>query len=72
SRLLVCPGIGLGHLPPLPYTKKIFKMLGSHYPMRLGHVLFVNAGPGMMLCWRVLAPLLQKRTKKKMRFVPSS
>lgn len=65
-------GMGLSHMPPLAYTKRMFKMLSHHYPMRLGNVIFTNVGPSVMLCWRVVSPLLQARTKDKMLFVPSS
>ncbi|CAN0191654.1 unnamed protein product [Pylaiella littoralis] len=67
-----CQGMGLKQLPPVAYMKKMFKLLSHHYPMRLGHVLFTNVGPSVMLCWRVVSPLLQARTKAKMHFIPST
>lgn len=65
-------GMGLKQLPPVAYMKKMFKLLSHHYPMRLGHVLFTNVGPSVMLCWRVVSPLLQARTKAKMHLIPST
>lgn len=65
-------GMGLSHMPPLAYIKAMFKMLSHHYPMRLGNVLFTNVGPSVMLCWRVVSPLLQKRTTDKMLLIPST
>lgn len=64
--------MGLSHLPPIAYIKTIFKMLSRQYPMRLGNVLFTNVGPSVMLCWTVVSPLLQSRTKDKMLFIPST
>lgn len=65
-------GMGLANLPSISYIKEIFRMLGHHYPMRLGDVLFFNVGPSVMLCWRMVSPLLPQRTKDKMIFVPPS
>lgn len=65
-------GMGLKQLPPVAYMKKMFKLLSHHYPMRLGHVLFTNVGPSVMLCWKVVSPLLQARTKAKMHLIPST
>ncbi|CAM9677531.1 unnamed protein product, partial [Choristocarpus tenellus] len=67
----VASGLGLHKLPPIKYIKLIFTLLTQHYPMRLGAVLFANAGHGMMLCWKFLSPLVSLRTKKKMRFIPT-
>ncbi|CAM9712566.1 unnamed protein product [Ectocarpus sp. 13 AM-2016] len=67
-----CEGMGLKQLPPVTYMKKMFKLLSHHYPMRLGHVLFTNVGPSVMLCWKVVSPLLQARTKAKMHLIPST
>lgn len=64
--------MGLKQLPPVAYMKKMFKLLSHHYPMRLGHVLFTNVGPSVMLCWKVVSPLLQARTKAKMHLIPST
>eukprot|EP00903_Cladosiphon_okamuranus_P010915 g10310.t1 len=67
-----CEGMGLKQLPPVAYMKKMFELLGHHYPMRLGHVLFTNVSPSVMLCWKVVSPLLQARTKAKMHLIPST
>lgn len=65
-------GMGLKQMPPVAHVKKMFKLLSHHYPMRLGHVLFTNVGPSVMLCWKVVSPLLQARTKAKMHLIPST
>ncbi|CAM9191515.1 unnamed protein product [Discosporangium mesarthrocarpum] len=67
-----CQGMGLHNLPPLSYIKCMFSLLMNHYPMRIGVVLFANTGHSVMLCWRLLSPLIHARTKKKMRFIPHS
>ncbi|CAM9891454.1 unnamed protein product [Scytosiphon promiscuus] len=70
--VLDCQGMGLKQMPPLAHVKKMFKLLSHHYPMRLGHVLFTNVSPSVMLCWKVVSPLLQARTKAKMHLIPST
>ncbi|CAM9153266.1 unnamed protein product, partial [Hapterophycus canaliculatus] len=67
-----CQGMGLKQMPPVAHVKRMFKLLSHHYPMRLGHVLFTNVSPSVMLCWKVVSPLLQARTKAKMHLIPST
>lgn len=65
-----CSGFHLSSVPPTAYVKHALSLLQKHYAMRLGYVLMVNAPAAMHFFWKLVSPLLDERTKRKIDFVP--
>jgi len=58
-----------GTMPPLKTVKASFAVMGRHYPMRVSNIMLVNGGSMIQWIWRVLEPLVDPRTREKVKIV---
>ncbi|KAJ3023588.1 UNVERIFIED_CONTAM: hypothetical protein HDU68_008546 [Siphonaria sp. JEL0065] len=64
-------GLTAFNLPPITDSIKILNALQSHYPGRLGILIFVNPSWAMWTFFKILSPLIDPNIKAKMHFVSS-
>jgi len=67
--VLDCKGFSLSMIPSMAAVRKLFGMVGDHYPRRLGKLVILNAGRSAMVFWGMLKVLVPEDVKGKVIIV---
>ncbi|GMH82251.1 hypothetical protein TrST_g12525 [Triparma strigata] len=67
--ILDASGFTFSMIPSMSAVKKLFSMVGDHYPRRLGKLVIVNAGRASMVFWGMLKVLIPEDVKSKITII---